>query len=314
MNYLKILDVYVGGKCNLACFQCDTRSDIVGNEYDLNLDNIFESITLTQKHYSIETYSMLGGEPLLYLPKVRKIIEFIRSTDKIGKIVIPTNGSVLDKHTEELAEIMLEYNVSLYVCDHFAAFENTRLSDKVKTATQNFARHLGFNRYRTSLFLHEILGNDTPHDFEGGNDLAEQEVYTNGTSYIWLRGQKDFHSNYYLNNGKPKPFMSGDSASSYANGCSSPCCNFLKDKKLYKCAALGTLPTLLKYHNISEDSDWAKYINYKPVDLAQATEDEIAEFSRTKFSAISECDMCPANGDHIFVKTPNKVLPIKEIK
>jgi hypothetical protein len=313
MNYLKILDVFIGSKCNLACHQCDTRSDIPV-EQDDDLATIFESITLAQRHYKIETYSMLGGEPLLYLPKVRKVIEFIRTTDKDARIVIPTNGSVLNKHIDKLAEIVLEYTVSVYVCDHFAAFENTKLSSKVKTATQALADHLKFDRYHTRLFLHEILGNDTPHDFESGNDLAEQEVYTNGTSYIWLRGQKEFHSNHYLSSGKPKPFMSKDPTSSYTNGCSSPSCSFIKDKKLYKCAALGTLPTLLAYHNVLDDKDWLKYINYKPVDLTQATDNEIAEFSRTKFSAVSECDMCPSNGNHIFVKTPNKVLPIKEIK
>jgi organic radical activating enzyme len=314
MNNLKILDVYVGGKCNLACHQCDTRSDIVGTEYDPDLETIFESITLTQKHFTIDTYSMLGGEPLLYLSKVQKVIEFIRSTDKTGRIVIPTNGSVLSKHTSELAEIIIKYNVSLYVCNHFAAFEDTKLSDKVKKETQQFAKHLGFYRYNPRMFLHEIVGDDLPHNFEDGNDLAEQEVYTNGSSYIWLRGQKEFHSNYFFSAGKPKPFMSGDPKQSYTNGCSSPSCSFLKNKKLYKCAALGTLDILLTHHNSLNDPDWSKYINYQPVDLETASLEQLTSFSNTKFSSINECDMCPSNGNYIFVKTPNKVLPIKEIK
>jgi organic radical activating enzyme len=313
MNYLKILDVFIGSKCNLACYQCDTRSDITVDQNE-DLESIFESITLAQKHYNIETYSMIGGEPLLYLPKILKIIEFIRATDNTARIVIPTNGSVLNKNINYLSKLILEHTVSLYICDHFAAFEDTKLSSKVKDATRDLANHLKFDRYHTSLFLHDILGDDTPHDFKGGNDLAEQEVYTNGTSYIWLRGQKEFHSNHYLSGGKPKPFMSENPEDSYTNGCSSPSCSFLKDKKLYKCAALGTVHTLLEYHNVLDDQDWTKYINYTPVNLETATPDQITKFSQTKFSHISECDMCPSNGNHIFVKTPNNVLPIKEVR
>ena len=313
MNSLKMLDVYIGGKCNLACFQCETRSDIIGEEFDPELDTILESIKLAQKNFVIETYSILGGEPLLYLPRVRKVIEFIRTTDKFARIIIPTNGSILSKHTNELAELMLEYNVCLFVCNHFAAFEDTKLSDKVKTATREFAQHLSFDRYNTRLFLHEITGNDTPHDFESGNNLTEQEVYTNGKVYLWLRDQKEFHSNYYFNLGKPKPFAFGEPLASYANGCSSPFCSFLKDKKLYKCAALGTLSTLLNYHNALDDSDWKKYINYQPLDLENCTLEQVKEFSNTKFCAINECDMC-SNGNHMFIKTASKVLPIKEIK
>jgi hypothetical protein len=55
MNSLKILDVFIGGKCNLACFQCDTRSDVIrSGEYDQSTEDIIEGIRLAQKHFKIE--------------------------------------------------------------------------------------------------------------------------------------------------------------------------------------------------------------------------------------------------------------------
>jgi organic radical activating enzyme len=54
MNSLKILDVFIGGKCNLACYQCDTRSDVIRtDEYDQDINTILQSIRLAQKHFQI---------------------------------------------------------------------------------------------------------------------------------------------------------------------------------------------------------------------------------------------------------------------
>ena len=53
-SYLKILDVFIGNKCNLACEQCDTRSDIIRTkDYDPSLEEIKEGIALAQKHFRI---------------------------------------------------------------------------------------------------------------------------------------------------------------------------------------------------------------------------------------------------------------------
>ena len=48
MNHIKILDVFYGNKCNLACSNCDTRSDTLRG-YDPELDTIKESIRLANE-------------------------------------------------------------------------------------------------------------------------------------------------------------------------------------------------------------------------------------------------------------------------
>jgi organic radical activating enzyme len=311
MNSLKILDIFVGGKCNLSCYQCDTRSDVIRtDEYDQDIESILEGIKLAQQSFQIEMYSMLGGEPLLYLSKIKKIVTYIRTSDPTARIIIPTNGTLLHKHKTELADLLLNYNVSLFVCNHFAGFTDRRLSDKVLESALQFSKELNLVEYSAIEFNKKLSGTDISERAE--HFLGKEQVFTNGIIDLWIRDQKEFHSHYYLNNGIPKPFASGNPEESYRQGCCSPMCSFLFGTKLFKCAALGTLERFLKHYNLLEDTDWQKYLAYKPLDLVTATSDEIADFSDTKFSAKPECDMCPSSNKHIFVKTEQKVINFYE--
>jgi hypothetical protein len=83
----------------------------------------------------------------------------------------------------------------------------------------------------------------------------------------------------------------------------------LYDKKVYKCAALGTLRNLLDKKGQLDDAEWQPYLNYRPVDLVSCTDKEVVEFADTHYCHIDECSMCPSNGIE-FLKTEEKVLPI----
>jgi organic radical activating enzyme len=328
-SYLKILDVFIGNKCNLACEQCDTRSDIIRTkDHDPSLEEIKEGITLAQKHFLIENYTMLGGEPLLYLDKIEEIAKFIRQTDRTGHIIIPTNATLLNKHQEQLSRIMLDYDVSLYVSNHYAGFEKKLRAEKIKQSVADFATQLNFTPYNYKQFMATLFDLDNVHndphwdnwletrrsDILSGIETDERPIYTNGKIYIWYRDQDAFQSHYYTDiHNKPRPFKTGDPETSYRYGCCSPYCTFMRDKKLYKCGALGTLERFLNYHESLDDPAWQKYLQYRPLDLTTCTTEQAQEFSKMKFYADSACDMCPTESKW-FVKTEEKVLPIKFIK
>jgi organic radical activating enzyme len=326
--YLKILDVFIGNKCNLACDQCDTRSDIIRTkDYDPSLDEIKQGITFAQKHFRIESYTMLGGEPLLYLDKITDIVEFIRETDSTGHIIIPTNATLLNKHQDQLAEIMTKYRASLYVSNHYAGFEKQKRAQDIKQAVEQFASKLDFKPITFKEFNSELFDlNNTHNDphwaqwleprLEGilADGLEEQEIYTNGATYIWHRRQDTFQQHFYNDaDNRPKPFRTGNPDKSYRYGCCSPYCTFMRGTKLYKCGALGTLNRFLDYHEALSDPDWDRYVNYKPLDLSTCTTEEAQIFSDKKFYADNACDMCPTESKW-FVKTEEQVLPIKFIK
>lgn len=300
MNSLRILDIFIGNKCNLSCFQCDTRSDIVKSKsLDPSMESIKQGIVLAREHFTIEHYSLLGGEPLFYMDKITEIIAFIRSLDSTTPILLPTNGKMIDKKSDELAKLISQYNLTLMVCNHFSAFDDKTLSNELTTDVDKFINKMGLVESKSHLFFDQII---------------EDGIYLNsaGQISVFFRDQDYFQSHYYMDNNKPKPFASNDPDASYANGCCSPFCSFLRDGKLYKCAALATVRTLLAHHDNLDDPAWEKYLNYEPLDLTNCTQEQVADFSNTKYRSIKECDMCPSQSKS-FTKTKATVISIKEI-
>jgi organic radical activating enzyme len=318
MNKLKILDVFYGNKCNLTCVQCDTRSDIFRKgEHDPSLESIKEGVLLAAKHFKIESYSLLGGEPLLNLPIVEEILKFIRSFDSTTTILLPTNGALINKHLDKLSELISQYRVYLVVCDHFAAFEDQSRSATIIDSLVELAARLNIVDTEPNQFHKNILNfKDQSTDWQAwlqprneiGFNSNGDKYWTDGSKGISLYGQKMFHKHHYFNNSTPKPYAEGKPDDSYLNGCCSAFCTYLYDKKLYKCGALGTLKRFLEYHDSVDDPVWQRYLAYKPLDLTQCTDQEVENFSNTKFKSIPECDMCPSSSKE-YLKVPETVLP-----
>lgn len=313
MNSIKILDIFIGNKCNLSCLYCDTRSDIIKSKtHDPSIESIIEGIDLTRKKFRIDNYSVLGGEALFYLDKVETIAKHIRSFDQKTNILVPTNGRMIDKKINEIVRLITNYNLTLVICDHFSAFENQSLSNELKLSTNNLISKLNLNKGSSSDFFNQVLV-DAPIDSLG--DFKKETVYLNqdGRITVFFKSQDEFQANYSLSHGAPKPFMTGDPQGSYKTGCCSAFCTFLYDRKLYKCAALGTLKKFLEYHNSQDDPDWQKYLNYTPLDLTMCSADEATEFSNNKYKGIEQCDMCPNTSEHVFYRTPEKVIKLKNV-
>lgn len=317
--YLKLLDIYYGAKCNLSCVQCDSGSDVIRtDEQDPELENIFDGIRLAREKFEIEIYSLIGGEPLLYLDKVYKIVEYIRSYDPNTTIVVSTNGTLLSKKIDQLSEMMQQFNCSVMVCNHFSAFDQnmtTRITDSVNKLVSK----LDLVKGDSNEFFKEFIKLDNPKkdpywakwiDERKEYFLGEQpqdDYYHNDRFFLHFRPQNDFKKHYVVNNGKIKPHMTGSPHISYKHGCSSPMCSFLIDKKLYKCAALGTLKKFLEFHDGLDDPDWQKYLNYKYLDLETCSEGDVAKFHVGKYVAVAECDMCGTNS---FKRTKEDVIRV----
>lgn len=319
---LKILDVFYGNKCNLTCFQCDTRSDIFRKgEHDTELDVIKQGILLASDKFVIENYTLLGGEPLLYKDRVLELAKFIRYFDQTTTIMLPTNGALISKNQEFLLDLITNYNILLVVSDHFSGFADQQKSQKLNNDVRSFAQLLNYDQLDPSRYVYEIFDWDNQKqdplwqrwlDLAGdntGEDYSRDLLYLKGRSGIYLKAYDTFLQHHQIENGKPKPFDSDDADLSYQNGCCSPFCTFMYDKKLYKCGALGTLKKFLAFHNSLDDPAWQKYLNYEPLDLETCTEEQVAAFSNSKYRSIDQCTMCPKNTQD-FVKTEKHVIPL----
>lgn len=321
--YIKILDIFYGGKCNLACHQCETRSDVHDDtDVDPSIDEIMQGLQSAKQRFEIDTYGLIGGEPLLYLDKIEQIAKTVRQQDKDKILLCTTNGLLLDKKSSEVARLIDQYRISFCVSNHFAAFADRSLSDRVEYNFQKLAEILGFVRQADDSLFKQILM-DSRLDptsvfwknlFENQNTDDWQVLYKKDDVFLYYNNQAEFKRNHWIDNqGKPKPFATNNPERSYHDGCSGPLCNLLVGTKLYKCSALANLKKLLKHHRALDDPEWKKYLDYVPLDLLDCTEQQVKRFSDTKFCAIDQCDMCSTGDDVWFTKTPDKVLKIKSI-
>lgn len=317
--YIKMFDIYYGTKCNLACRHCDTRSDIIRTtENDPDIDTILEGITLAKEKFDIDLYSFIGGEPLYYLDKIDVILAHIRKIDPGAKIQVSTNGALLSKKIDEVVALMTKYETSLFVCNHFAAFDE-KMTVKITDSVNELVSRLQLGKGDANEFLSKLLRLDNPRNDpyldawikeQGEYFLGDQPVdqyFHDDKIFVHFRPQTDFKMHHYMKLGKPKPFMTQDPVRSYKDGCSSPMCSFLIDKKIYKCSALGTLERFLEFHGTTDDPDWQKYRNYKYLDLETCTEEDIMQFHATKYCSVLECDMC---GTGHFNRTKEDVIHV----
>jgi len=321
--YLKMLDIYYGARCNLFCNQCDTRSDTIRDTTnDPDLETIFEGIRLAREKFEIELYSMIGGEPLYYLDKIDAILSYIRSLDPDTPIQFSTNGTLLSKRINEVSELLRKHKCSLFVCNHFSSFDAS-MSEKISNSVDELVNQLGLKPGDANKFLYDFMKLDNPRNdpffakwIDINKDYSQGEqpndlYYHDNEIFVHFRPQGEFKKNHYMKDGKPKPFQTGLPHLSYKQGCSSPMCSFLIDKKIYKCAALGTLKRLLEFHNSLDDPDWKKYLDYNYLDLENCTDGDVMKFHLSKFCAIAECDMC---GTKYFNRSKEDVTNVQVIR
>jgi len=285
------------------------------------MNNIKESIVLANEKFDVENWSILGGEPFLYTEKVLEILDFLRKIEPNKVIFFPTNGSLLDKNMDLAVEIIKKYRVWMQVCNHFAAFKDKTKTESLISNVYKLAEKTGIAKAEsTSKWWKEIMNYDsgTPDwqkylkrkNVDIDDTSPNEAAWIDGKSGIYYMEAHSFQSIHYFNSsGKPKPFESSDPEASYWNSCPSCFCALLYDKKIYKCAALGTLKNFLTKHDSLEDPIWQKYLNYKPIFLDSCDDADVKNFSDNHYSHIDECTMCPGTRNEI-IKTEEKVLPI----
>lgn len=317
MNHIKILDIFYGNKCNLACKNCDTRSDVLRTtQFDPQLDVIKESIVLANKHFNVENWSVLGGEPLLYKEKITEIISFLRTIEPNKTIFLSTNGILLGKNIDFVVDLIKKYRIWVQVCNHTAEFKNPKI---IQDYVEEIGRKADLPKIEPAyLWWYNIMQFDkgTPewqnYVKRKGIDITTRDpnditymIKNYGIHYIESRQFQTIHN---MINGKPMPF-NDDPQEAYMNSCPSQFCAFLYNKKIYKCAALGTLRNFLEKYNMSDELEWQKYLNYKPVNLETCTSQDINYFSKTHYCGVEECSMCPGKFKGI-MKNEINVLPV----
>lgn len=137
-------DIMVTQRCNLNCTHCNMFIPHYDSPGHQELDNIIKDIDL---YFSIVDYvsilHLVGGEPFLH-PNIENIVRHIlvRYSDKVDKLTITTNGTVIPK--ESMLNLLKEHDVVLSVSNYTDKL--VKLQSKV-TKTIEIYKELGIKHF-----------------------------------------------------------------------------------------------------------------------------------------------------------------------
>ncbi|GAB6116872.1 thioether cross-link-forming SCIFF peptide maturase [Thermoanaerobacter brockii subsp. lactiethylicus] len=117
INYITL---YITDKCNLACTYCFNKTNNEKVTYtffpERNIEKIIEFLKRTDIHFV--TIRFFGGEPLLEIEYIEKILKYIEMKIKNKELAINvqynvfTNGTILN---DKILEILRRYNIFIFI-------------------------------------------------------------------------------------------------------------------------------------------------------------------------------------------------------
>ena len=100
--------INITNNCNANCEFCCMWSNSSKHTF-MNFDTFKQIIDSKEKHFELQ---LEGGEPLLH-EDIYLFMEYARSTKRCDKIIILTNGILLDKHLKRLVNFYKEYQIPI---------------------------------------------------------------------------------------------------------------------------------------------------------------------------------------------------------
>lgn len=95
INSLPYVEIVTTTYCNLHCKDCANLISHYERPYHIDFDLIIHSLNKLLKLFDrIEIIGILGGEPFLY-PNLTELIDYLCNEEKIEKVRIVTNGTIL---------------------------------------------------------------------------------------------------------------------------------------------------------------------------------------------------------------------------
>lgn len=116
-KFIRKIEINVINKCGMKCQGCSHFASLEKEEEIYSLDSL-ESDLIQLKTLGIkikQEFKLIGGEPLLIGDKLIDFINLIRKYYNEQRIVIHTNGLLVEKMSDELIDCMDKNNVHLYI-------------------------------------------------------------------------------------------------------------------------------------------------------------------------------------------------------
>lgn len=114
--FLNYLEINLVDNCNLNCKGCAHFSNICDKNF-VQVEQFEKDLKKITDIFNLYNFRLLGGEPLLH-PNLKEIIEISRKYLPSSRLIIVTNGILLDKISSEILKAISDNNaivtISLY--------------------------------------------------------------------------------------------------------------------------------------------------------------------------------------------------------
>ena len=123
-GYYEYLEIPITTKCSLRCKNCSNIIPYYTNRFDYDIDVLLKSIKEFLKLINNIVYiRVLGGEPFLS-DNLYKVVNFLIKSNKIQKIEIVTNGTIIPKD-KKLIELLKNKKITVSISKYPIVNQNT---------------------------------------------------------------------------------------------------------------------------------------------------------------------------------------------
>lgn len=119
--FLNYLEINLVDQCNLNCKGCAHFSNICNNNM-VSVEQFEKDLKKITEIFNLYNFRLLGGEPLLH-PNLKEIIKISRKYLKNSRLIIVTNGLLIDKLSEETLKTISENNVIVSISLYKTTYE-----------------------------------------------------------------------------------------------------------------------------------------------------------------------------------------------
>jgi len=129
VNSLKIeLQILLGLNCNFKCSHCLNSSKPGLRDFDISEAEINSLLQEVIDSENVKYVTFSGGEPLLYIDKIKHIVLTLRNKRPELKFSLTTNGALIEKNSKTLELLKIEYCMLSFDQEHLSIFHQHLLS------------------------------------------------------------------------------------------------------------------------------------------------------------------------------------------
>jgi organic radical activating enzyme len=297
---LNYAEIYITNVCNYSCTNCQSLNNFAFKGHQ-RWEDYQSEYKLLSNQLDINIIQIIGGEPTLN-PDFEKWVDGISKLWPNSKLQISTNGSRLDKITDQTYQTLLKHKGTLWITCH-----DIELYD-------------GFLEFSKS-FLNKIISDtDNADDCDWKTDYEKSKIDSSvklrtvsrklideygvevilDWSQAFVPSVVDVVDKHYLKmNYNSDPVKAHDI-------CYFKTCHQINKGKLYKCPLVSVLPDFLDQFNVDmSDNDRELAYSYQPL---SANNNNVIDFINNINQPIPQCKFCPSKYvKHNFIGTDKKI-------